>query len=145
MKLPLLSSPLARILLSHTAAFLIAILAGSAYWSAHRDSTDSILSLITRKPLADAANLAFRFGPPDHARVLLEQLRQAPSVPALAPGDEMLTELRLAVLDGEHEPSAQNPPHFAAAIVACRRFQRSNCDPDRLQELAAKLAQQRRK
>ena len=119
------------------------MLAGSAYWNAHRSSTESIVSAVTRKPLADAANLAFRFGSIDHARVLLEELQRAPSDATFVSQEEMFNALRLAALNGEHQTTVADSPHIRSASLACRRFRSSDCDPARLQALAAKFAQER--
>lgn len=143
MKPPWLYGSLGRIFLSHALAVVVAILAGSAYGNANRASRELIVSAIARKPLTDAANLAFRFGSTDHARVLLEELQRAPSDATFVSQEEMLTELRLAALNGEYRMTVVDSPHIRSASMACRRFRTSECDPVRLQALAAKFAEER--
>ena len=143
MKSPWSYGSLGRIFLSHTLVLVVAMFAGSAYWSAHGASRELIASAVTRKPLADAANLAFRFGSTEHARVLLEELQRAPSDAAFVSQEEMFTELRLAALNGEYRTTVVDSPHIRSASMACRRFRTSDCDPVRLRALAAKFAEER--
>ena len=143
MKSPWPYGSLGRIFLSHALALVVAMLAASAYWNAHRASRELIVSAITRKPLTDAANLAFRFGSTEHARVLLEELQRVPSDATLVSQEEMFTELRLAALNGEYRTNVVDSPHIRYASIACRRFRTSDCDPVRLQALAAKFAEGR--
>ena len=143
MKSPWSYASLGRIFLSHALALLVGILAGNAYWNAHRAATELLVSAITRKPLTDAANLAFRFGSTEHARVMLEELQHAPAAATFVSQEEMFIELRLAALNGEDQTTVADTPHIKSASVACKRFRTSDCDPVRLQALAAKLAQER--
>jgi hypothetical protein len=131
-------------MLSHAAVLVLGMLAGTIYWSSHRSTTDSLISMLARKPLADASNVAFRFGSPDHARILLNELLHAPSEPATAARDEMVAQLHLAALSGEYQTDAPNLAHIEAASLACQRSRSSNCEPKRMKELAAKFALQRR-
>jgi hypothetical protein len=135
---------LARLTLSHSAALMLAMLAGNAYWSSHRSATESTISMFARQPLADASSLAYRFGSAEHARILVEELRHAPSYSGMAAGDEMAAQLRLAALDGEHQTDARDSPHISLASAACLRFRPSNCDAASMKRLATKFAQQRR-
>jgi hypothetical protein len=135
---------LARPALSHGAVLILAMLAGNTYWNSHRSATDSIISMFSRQPLADASNLAYRFGSAEHARILLEELRRAPPYPDMAAGDEMTAELHFAALDGEYQSEAPDSPHIKSASVACLRFRTSSCDRASMKKLAAKFAQQRR-
>jgi hypothetical protein len=137
-------SSLARLVLSHAAVLGLAILAGNAYWTSHRSATESLISMLARQPLADASNLAFRFGSPEHARILVDELRHDRSDPATVAGDEMVAQLYLAALNGEYQTDALDSPHTKSASVACQRFRSSNCDLRRMKELAAKFALQRR-
>jgi hypothetical protein len=134
---------LARLTFSHAAVLILAMLAGNTYWNSHRSATDSIISTFSRQPLGDAANLAYRFGSAEHARILLEEVRHAPSYPDMAAGDEMAAQLQLAALDGEYQADTSDSPHIRSASVACLRFRPSNCDPASMKKLAAKFAQQR--
>lgn len=120
------------------------MLVGNTYWNSHRSATESLISMLARKPLVDASNLAFRFGSREHARILCDELRHTPSEPATAAGDEMVAQLKLAVLNGEYRTDAPESSHIKSASVACQRFRSSNCEPRRMRELAAKLALQRR-
>jgi hypothetical protein len=135
---------LARLTFSHALVLIVAILAGNTYWSSQRSITESLISTFAHQPLADASNLAFRFGTSEHATILLEELSHVPSDPALAAGDEMATQLHLAALTGEYQTDAPDSPHIKSASVACQRFRTSNCDPVRMKELATRFAQQLR-
>jgi hypothetical protein len=137
-------SSLARLVLSHAAVLILAILAGNIYWKSHRSTTEALISMLAHKPLADASKLAFRFGSPEHAKTLFDELRHAPPEPATTAGDEMVAQLYLAALNGEHQTDAPDSPHIKSASVACQRFRSSNCEPRRMKELAAKFALQRR-
>ena len=143
MKSPWSYGSLGRIFSSHALVLAVAMLAGSAYWNAHRASRELLVSAIARKPLADAANLAFRFGSTDHARVLLEELQRVPSDASFASQEEMFIELRLAALNDEYRTTVVDSPHIRSALKACKRFRTSNCDPVRLRALAAKFAEER--
>jgi hypothetical protein len=137
-------SSLARLALSHTLVLILAVLAGNTYWKSHRSTTESLISTFAQQPLFEASNLAFRFGSPEHARILLEELRHVPSDPAFAAGDEMAAHLHLAALTGEYKTDAPDPSHIKSASAACKRFRTSYCEPARMKELAARFAQQRR-
>jgi hypothetical protein len=130
------------IVASHLATLLLGLAAGNFYWASHRSFTQSVVADLTRRPLKVASVLAFRFGAPDDAKVLLQALRRGPAG-SFSDADEMEIELRLAVLDGEQGLSASNSPHLQAASKACQRFRHSNCEDSCLRQVAARFARQR--
>jgi hypothetical protein len=133
-----------RLIASHAVVTVLGVGAGYAYWTTTRESTRSLHAVIARTPILNAAELAFRFGTAEHARRLLNHVRGTPPETDLEWGDLMLTELKLAVVDGEHEQSQSAPaPHLAAARDACVRFRNSSCDQESLREFAGKLSKQR--
>jgi hypothetical protein len=127
---------------SHTVAGLLGVAAGAAYTSKMRPSTTALQAL-ARRPVLDAAHIAFRFGSAEHSRATLESLLTFPAASDLDWGDAMMAELRLAVLDGELAPGGKRSPRLDAARAACRRLRESDCAPEQLRALAAKLAQHR--
>lgn len=137
-------SSLVRLSLSHALVLVLGILAGNTYWNSHRSTTESLISAFARQPLSEASNLAFRFGSPEHAQILLEELGHVPSDPAFASADEMATQLHLAALTGEYQTDAPVSSRIKSASAACKRFRSSNCDLASMKELAARFAQQRR-
>jgi hypothetical protein len=111
----------------------------------------AVLDGIRRLPLADATELAFRFGSERYARALLVDLKQTPGNVELFDLDDMMIELRLGALDAEHTTSNQPTPHLTAALKACGQarseagpgFEGPACAPDRLHDLMVSLAKQR--
>jgi hypothetical protein len=129
-----------RLLLSHVGAVLLGIVAGVIYGRAHAASAQRVTEMLARRAQFEGTSLAYTFGSPDQARVLLHGLlRQAPSSD-LGWGDVMMTRVRLAILDGEHTQASAPAPHLAAAADACRSFGRPDCSVEQLRELAGKLA-----
>ena len=135
-----LSTP-AKLVVSYSLVVLLAWPMGGLFWSTKRGFVQGVTEGIARRPRADAAYLAFRFGTVDHARTLLSHLPPS-SNPVAASVDSMNTELRLAALDGEHLGESKTAPHLSAAAAACARF-RSDCALAPLRELAKKFATQR--
>ncbi len=127
---------------SHALVVLLGWTAGSAYFGITRGSVQAAIDSIARRPRANAAYLAFRFGSADQARILLRHVPPVTSDNAVASADLMLTELRLAVLDGEHVEGTNPTPHLTAAANACTRFQ-SSCELTQLRVMATKIATQR--
>lgn len=134
--------PLALLAASHAVVVLLGWTAGSAYFGITRGSVQATINGIARQPRANAASLTFRFGSADQARVLLGAVPLVTSDSTIASADLMLTELRLAVLEGEHVEGTHPTPHLAAAADACARFQ-PNCELAELRAMATKLANQR--
>ena len=132
-----------RLSVSHVLAGLLGVAAGYVYTTKVSTSTEVVLQGYKRRPLLDAANVAFRFGSPDHARATLESLLRIRPSNELEWGDTMMAELRLAILDRELAAGSQRSPHLDAARAACRRVGRSDCAAEDLRALAAKLAHQR--
>jgi hypothetical protein len=139
-------TPLGRLTLSLAAALVMGVLAGNVYWDSRlRSATETTISMLSRQPLSDASKLAYRFGSAEHARILVEELRRAaPSSSDTAAIDEMVAQLHLATLRGEHEADAADSSHITSASAACLRFRPANCDPASMKKLAAKFAQRRR-
>ena len=135
-------APPALLAASHALAVLLAWTAGSVYFGITRGSIQASIDNISRQPRADAANLAFRFGSAEHARILLSNMPPITSGNAIASADLMLTELRLAALENEHLEHTNPAPHLEAAANACASFQ-PNCDLTQLRAMATKLANQR--
>jgi hypothetical protein len=133
----------ARLLVSHAVAGVLCVAAGFAYTTLSTP-THTVLQGFKRRPLLDAANVAFQFGSPEHARATLENLLRSRASNELEWGDTMMAELKLAILDREHAPGSPRSPHLDAARTACRRLRGSGCTPEELRALAAKLAHQRK-
>jgi hypothetical protein len=133
-----------RLFVSHAVIAGLGVGAGVAYATKSSTATQGFLDGFKRRPLLDAANVAYRFGSSEHARATLESLLKLPKTSTQAWGDAMTAELRLAVLDREIAEGAKGSPHLDAARSACRRFRGSDCAPEKLQALATALAQERR-
>jgi hypothetical protein len=133
-----------RVLWSHAAAVLLGVAAGMLYHRAQVATLQRTTETLERRPHFEAASLAYSFGTPDQARVLLHGLlRQAPTSD-LDWGDRMMTRVRLAILEGEHL-KAGPAPHLTSAADACRRFGRPDCSVEQLRELAGNLAAARQR
>jgi hypothetical protein len=134
---------------SQVAAALCGLAIAHGIWWRNGPGMQSVLDAITRQPLSNAADLAFRFGSEEHARALLFELKRTPGNVELGELDDMIIELRLGVLAAEHASGLDQPtPHLEAAVAACSQARRTgdpdhgtaNCDPARLREMMGKLA-----
>lgn len=134
---------LQALVISLAGALLLGLLAGNFLSKKYRAVTQFSIVATTRKPIESASTLAFRFGSPDDAKLLLQALGRLPSLDDFTDADHMRVELRLAALDGEHESAEGRSAHIAAALAACQRFRNSGCDEHRLRQLAADFALQR--
>ena len=102
---------------SHVAAALLGLVIAHVIWWRMAPGMQAVLDGITRLPLGQAAQLAFRFGSEQHARAVLNHLKIAPRSEELGALDDMVIELRLGALAGEHEsPEASTPPGFARTL-----------------------------
>lgn len=131
------------LLVSHAVAGLLGVGAGVAYTTTMSSSTRAVYRGFARRPLLDAANIAFKFGTPEHSRATLDSLLRIGAENELDWGDTMMAEVRLAILDRELTPGSKRSPHLDAARAACRRLGGPDCSPEKLRALAAKLAHQR--
>ena len=123
---------------------MVGVVAGNFYWNSNRSQTEFLIATLTRRPVGDAAHLAFRFGSREQARGLFEELRRTPSEPGIAAGNEMFIQIHLAALSGEPEADGSDSPHLRSAIDACKRYRASNCELSRMKESAASLSRLRR-
>jgi hypothetical protein len=132
-----------RLFVSHALAGLLGVAAGVAYTTKTSPSRQAVYHAFERRPLLDAANVAFRFGSPEHSRATLESLLRIPASNELDWSDTMMAELRLAILDRELAPGSTGSPHLDRARAACQRLRGPDCAPGALRALAVKLAHQR--
>ena len=115
---------------------------GVLYANHERPTVQAMLRATARKPVLDAAHLAYRFGTAAHARAALGSLVKIPATNELEWGDVMLSELKLALLDGELRGSAR-APHLEAARTACRHLKGRDCAPEELRAAAMRLVHKR--
>lgn len=136
----LLGNAWLRLSLTHLAAVLLGVGAGAAYYGKQSESVERMVRMLESRSQFQAAMLAYRFGPPDHARALLQSLLRRAPESDLEWGDVMLTRVRLAIVDGEHTRDRGPWPQLSAASDACRRFGKQDCSTEQLRGVAAKLA-----
>jgi hypothetical protein len=129
---------------THTIVLLVAFVVGRQYWESKMGTLHEFHDEFAGRPQADAAFLAFRFGSVRDARILLGDLPRPSTNSRSAWGDQMITELRLAVLDGEQLGNSGFTPHLSAAANACGRFRLSTCNLDDMRKVAKKVALQRK-
>jgi hypothetical protein len=130
--------PRAWAVLTITHALLIALgfYFGLKEARTRRDLTLEYTADFAKFPRRDAAELAFRFGTLEHAKILVADR------PA-EPFEVTTNQLRLAALDGEHlQPSPG--PHLLAALASCERAAKCPCSLDKFRQQAASLAKMRR-
>lgn len=133
---------------SHVAAALLGLVIAHVVWWRMAPGMQAVLDGITRWPLGQAAQLAFRFGSEQHARAVLNHLKVAPRSEELGPLDDMVIELRLGALAGEHETADAPTSHLEAAKRFCAKAGQTldrppTCTPAKLRQLMTKLAEQR--
>lgn len=133
---------------SHIAAALLGLVIAHGIWWRIAPGMQRVVDGITRWPLGQAAQLAFRFGSEQHARAVLNHLKVAPRDDVLGPLDDMVIELRLGALAGEHETVGVPTPHLDTAQRFCAEAAQTlarppTCEPTRLHARMAKLAEQR--
>jgi hypothetical protein len=125
------------LLATHALALALGIVAGVVYFKHQSATVDDILASLSRQPTLDAAHFAYRFGKPEHARALLTAVNDRDDI------DTLFSELKLAVLDGEHLPGSSSNAHLERARDACQRFRGKGCDPEGMRKAAAHFAKQR--
>ena len=131
------------LVVSHLAAGLLGLGVGVLYANHKRPTVQAMLRATARKPVADAARLAYRYGTASQARAALGSLVRIPATNELEWGDVMLSELKLAVLDGELRGSSPSP-HLDAARTACRQVMGRDCEPEALRAAAMRLVHKKR-
>ena len=130
---------------SHVAAALFGLVVAHVIWWRIAPGMQRVLDGITRLPLEHAAQLAFRFGSEPHARAVLDHLKLAPRSEELGPLDDMVIELRLGALAGEHESPDAPKPHLEAAKRFCGQAAQARNGPPggtpaKLQALGVRLS-----
>ncbi len=132
-------TPRAWILLTvtHVLVATVGVYWGAKQASRRRDLILEYTAAYARFPRRDAAELAFRFGTTQDAKILVADQ------PNSADFEVVRSELRLAALFGEHLTQSMHGPHLLAAAAICERAGKCPCSLDRLRQQAANLAKSR--
>jgi hypothetical protein len=122
----------AALVTSHLCAAALGVAGGYA-WDLHLGRVaNDLTGAIARSPLSMAADLAFRFGTPEHARILVSQIPISASDDLFHWGDLFVRDLRLVVLCREMRDTRCAADYLASAADACRHLLKKNCSLDYL-------------